>query len=159
MPVSVSESIEIAAPANEVFALAAGARLPDFIKPNGPLPGVAGVSAGAWATQGDKRKLTLTDGSSLNEELTSIARDKSFSYRATGFTGPFALLVAEGRGTWTFAPAGPSAVKVTWDYAFAPKGALAAPFVSLIANALWPGYMRAALRTLKTEAEKAKVRA
>jgi len=152
--ISVSQTVDVCAAPAAVFALATGARLTEFVKANGPLPGVAGIEGAAdWSAPGETRRLTLTDGSSFCEELTAIAHNQSFSYRATGFTGPFGALVGEGRGVWSFS-ATPTGATVTWNYAFTPKGALAAPIVAVIAKLFWPGYMRAALERLRTEVER-----
>lgn len=153
-PIRVTQSTETSAAVSDVFALASGARLPVFIRPAGPLPGVARIEGVAdWARPGETRRLLLTDGSSLNEELTAIDRDRSFAYRAMGFSGPFGALVREGRGEWVFSQS-PGGVGVVWSYAFTPRGPLAAPLLELIVRLLWPGYMRAALARLKAEAEK-----
>lgn len=155
-PAEVSVAIEIDAPAAETFALAAGARLPDFVRPLGLLPGVARVEgASDWRTPGEKRRLTLTDGSSLNEELTGLDRNRRFAYRATAFTGPFGALVAEGNGEWRFEAVAPQRTRLVWTYAFTPKSAFSAPLVSAIASILWPRYMRATLERLKATAERA----
>ena len=153
--ISVTAGAQIAAPVGAVFALAAGPRLPDFIKPQGALPGVAKVEGhlGLWSRHGETRRLTPTDGSSICEELTAIEPQQRFCYRTTGFSGPIGVLVREARGEWTFAVAGAKRTRVDWTYAFLTRGALAEPLAGLIAKALWPGYMRAALSRLKAAAE------
>jgi uncharacterized protein YndB with AHSA1/START domain len=153
-PIAISASIDIDAPPAAVFRLATGDRLPDFIRAQGILPGVASIEGTArWNAAGETRRLTLSDGGALSEELTALSPDRSFSYRAFGFDGPFGRLVREGRGAWRFEPA-PGGARVVWHYEFLPKGGLSAPLVFLIAKGLWPGYMRAALTRLKEEAEK-----
>ncbi|NWG70216.1 MAG: SRPBCC family protein [Parvularculaceae bacterium] len=155
--VGASAAIEIDAPAAAVFALAAGSRISDFVRPFGPLPGVARVEGPAdWRAPGETRLITLTDGSSLEEELTGLDPGRRFSYRATRFSGPFGALVAQGLGEWSLTAEGTGRTRLVWSYAFAAKNALALPLLALLVRSLWPAYMQAALRRLKAEAERAR---
>jgi hypothetical protein len=153
--ISVAERVEAAAAA--VFAAACDSDLPAIIKPRGALPGVLKVEghAAPWSAPGQSRLLRLTDGSTLREELSSFARDKSFAYRVSSFTGPFAALVSEGRGEWHFTTTGPKSTQVDWTYGFTPKSAFATPAVWFLVKALWPGYIQAALKQLKAKVEAA----
>jgi hypothetical protein len=157
-PIMTAVAVEIAAPVSIVFDRARGSDLPALIKARGLLPGVLKVEKhdAPWSAPGQKRLLTLSDGSSLIEELTAYTPNKSFAYRASGFTGPFAALVAEGRGEWHFTTTGPAATRIDWTYSFMPKGLLSGPAVWFIVKVLWPGYIRAALLNLKGQAERAK---
>ncbi|MEX0644619.1 MAG: SRPBCC family protein [Parvularculaceae bacterium] len=154
-PVLTLATVSIAAPAPKVFAAACGCDIPAVFKAQGAIPGVLKVDKhqGAWSAPGQMRLLTLSDGSSVHEELISFDKDQGYAYRVSGFTGPFAALVAEGRGEWRFTPTGADETRVDWTYSFTPKSALAAPAVWFIVNVLWPGYIRAALSRLKSQIE------
>lgn len=156
-PISTTVMITIAAPPRKVFNAARGLDIPSTMRAHGPLPGVKTVEGftGPYSAPGEVRRMTLTDGSSVREELTAFAPDKSYAYRLDGFTGAFASLVERGEAEWRFAHSTPGETRIEWTYAFTPKSTAAVPAVWLIVKALWPGYMRAALKRLKAEIEKA----
>lgn len=156
-PITTATALTIKAPIERVFAAACGFDIPAVLKRHGMIPGVLKVDGhrGAWQAAGQKRLLTLSDGSSVREELISFSPNHSYAYRVTGFTGPFAALVSEGRGEWNFSATGRDTTLVDWTYSFKPKSWAARPAVWFIVKVLWPGYIRAALRRLKEEIEKA----
>lgn len=141
----VTASIE--APLAQTFEIAVPIHVPAIMKPRGLLPGVARVedATGPWNAVGQSRRLYLTDGSSVFEEMTDYAPNHHFAYRVSQFTGPFGGLVSEARGEWNFTQTAPGRTQIDWTYAFTPKSALARPFVWLIVKVLWPGYLRNAL--------------
>lgn len=154
MSVQTSVAVVIHAPISRVFDIAASIPPSDLIRPYGPLPGVAKTDgADVWRAAGDLRRHTLTDKSSVNEELTRFARDSHYAYRLSDFTGAFSALVAEGRAEWRFTPLGAAKTQIDWIYAVEPKSPAAEPLVWLIVKLLWPGYLRAALGRLKIKAE------
>ena len=143
----------IDAPRERVFALAAGEDVPAIFQKHGPFPGAVRFDgAREWRAVGDRRTIHLSDGTHLNEELTEIDPAARFVYRASGFEGPSGALIAQATGDWRFFDEN-GGTRVSWTYSFAPKLVFAAPPVAFIARALWPGYMRAALRRLKEAAE------
>ncbi|MEQ1929403.1 MAG: SRPBCC family protein [Parvularculaceae bacterium] len=154
-PIPTSATLEIDAPLSQVFEAACGFDIPFIIRSRGIVPGVLKVEEhkGRWSAVGQKRLLTLTDGSSVREELTEYAPNVKYSYRVSGFTGPFAALVSEGRGDWHFTMSSTNRTRIDWTYAFKPKGAASGPAVWFIVKILWPGYMRAALERLKQDVE------
>lgn len=154
-PVSTSQSILINAPRQRVFSTAAGMPPSDLIKPSLILPGIETMETPPppWQGVGDTRHHDLTDGTSVDEEITAFAQDEYYAYRITGFEGPFGKLVSEGVGEWTFDWRGPEATHVTWDYRFTPKSSSVRPFVAAIVAALWPGYLKGALKRVKTHSE------
>lgn len=153
--IAITVSLEIEAPLLRVFDAARGFNVAEIIKPRGVLPGVQKVDqhVGAWTAPGQKRLLTLSDGSSLVEELTAFTPNANFTYRVSSFTGPFAALVNEGRGEWNFTTTGPSRTLIDWTYSLTPKSFLAGPVVLFVVKMLWPGYARAALERLKVQIE------
>ncbi|MCA8895079.1 MAG: SRPBCC family protein [Parvularculaceae bacterium] len=156
-PVTTAAAITVNAPIDRVFDAACGCDVPAIIKGHGALPGVLKIEEheAPWSEPGQKRLVWLTDGSSVREELIAFSKGRSFAYRVTSFTGPFAALVSEGKGEWNFSATGPSATHIDWTYSFTPKSIFTKPAVLFIVNVLWPGYIRAALQRLKQDIEKA----
>ena len=157
MPAKTIASITINAPRAAVFKTAAGISPSDLIKAHGPLPGIISGDGHdtPWEAVGQKRRHMMSDGSSVNEELTAFALNDHYAYRVSDFTGPFAKLVDHAIGEWRFTEEAPGKTRIDWTYKFFPKGALAAPIVTLIVKALWPGYLNAALERVKECAEAA----
>lgn len=155
MPVQTSVAIAVNAPIERVFDVSVAIAPTKLIRPYGPLPGILKTEGHKepWRTVGDIRRHTLTDNSSVDEELTAIAPTSTFAYKVSNFTGPFATLVADARAEWHFTRAGPEKTQIDWTYAFDPKGPVAEPLVWFIVKILWPGYLRSALSRVKTEAE------
>ncbi|MBI1365918.1 MAG: hypothetical protein GC153_08170 [Alphaproteobacteria bacterium] len=156
-PITTSVTETLRAPLADAFAAASGCDIPSIFQAHGRIPGVIKVDEhhGPWGAVGEKRLLTLSDGSTVREELVSFAPNEEYSYRVSGFTGPFAALVSEGRGVWHFTIEGPATTRIDWTYSFTPKSFLTEPAVWFIVKALWPGYMRKALARLKSQTEKA----
>lgn len=155
MPVRTAVAVIVHAPLARAFDVAISIAPSDLVRPYGPLPGVAKTQghAGPWAAAGDLRRHTLTDGSSVDEELTDFTRNSTFAYRLSNFTGGFAPLVAGGRAEWRFTALDAEKTQIDWTYAFEPKGPAARVLVRLIVKLLWPGYLGAALARVKAEAE------
>jgi hypothetical protein len=87
----------------------------------------------------------LSDGSTAREKLTACDAPEYFSYVVSDFSGPLKWLAHSAEGEWWF-DAENGSTQVRWRYAFRPASALARPALWLLANALWRGYMKKALR-------------
>jgi hypothetical protein len=147
-----------------VFAHIAPIDLASVFTGYGPLPAVTGTrdQTGPWDTPGQTRTTLLSDGSSATERLIQYESPRYLSYTVSGFTGVLRFFTSSAKGEWWF-DAQPAAVSggataaavtsVKWRYAFEARSALAAPVLWLIANALWRGYMRKALRLAKQQME------
>jgi len=155
MSVQTSVAVAVNAPVERVFEIAISISPSELVRPYGPLPGIAKTEGheSPWRAVGDIRRHTLTDKSSVDEELTAIAQGSSFAYNVFNFTGGFGSLVSSARAQWHFTRAGPQRTQIDWTYAFEPKGPIAEPLVWFIVKILWPGYLRAALERVKTKAE------
>ncbi|NWG93073.1 MAG: SRPBCC family protein [Parvularculaceae bacterium] len=153
MAIETQSSIFVRAPVEKAFAFALGFDAPSIVRKRGPLPGVKSVSGttGAWSSAGQKRKLTLTDGSGVEETLIEVG-PSSYKYRVGALTGPFKFLVKEMNASFEVEPRKDGSM-LTWTYAFTPASPLAAPVVSFIADALWPQWMDAALERMKDALE------
>lgn len=115
------------------------------------IPGVDGVSdqSGAWDAAGQTRTVNLDDGTSVQEELTSIERPSSFGYRVGPFPGPLGLLASSAEGEWQFSEGTDGKTQIEWTYRFHPAKGRSVPVRLLIAPA-WRGYAQRALaRSIK----------
>lgn len=155
MPVRISVCETVSAPAHDVFHAATHINARDLIKPHGPLPGIVNVDGhdAPWSAIGETRRHTLSDKSSVKEELIAFTRDQTFAYRLTEFTGAFAPLVKSARADWHFTQRTADATKIDWTYFFTPQSMAAEPVLWFIVKLFWPGYLKAALSRVKEQAE------
>ena len=155
MPIQISVTEEVRAPLDRVFGAAASIDPRDLIRKHGPLPGITDVEGhdAPWSAIGQTRRHILSDNSSVCEELISYTDDRTFGYRLTGFTGPFASLVREARADWHFTQASARRTRIDWTYVFMPAGPLAEPVLWFIVKLFWPGYLKAALMRVRDKAE------
>ncbi len=145
-------SIFISAPVEKTFATARSFDAPRIVRRKGLLPGVRSVDGpDRWGDVGDRRRLTLTDGSGVEETLLDLGA-QSYRYRVSGFSGPFRFLVKEAQASFVVERQGEGSI-LRWSYEFAPTSPFAAPVVSFIAGAPWIQWMDAALERIKDEAE------
>lgn len=153
MEIESQSSVFIKAPVETTFAFALGFDVPAIVQKQGLLPGVRAVSGttGAWSSAGQKRSLTLSDGSGVEETLIEVGTS-SYKYRVGALTGPFKFLVKEMNASFEVEPRKDGSM-LTWTYAFTPTSPLAGPIVSFIADALWPQWMDAALERMKDALE------
>ena len=119
-----------------------------FCRRYGPIPPIKQVreQTGAWDAPGQTRKVLLTGGGSMREELTSVDPPRSFSYTLTDIKGPLAPLVSRVEGEWLFTRKG-TGTEVTWRWTIHPKFRLAALLMPVFGR-LWQGYARQALEEL-----------
>jgi hypothetical protein len=155
MKLTTSAAIEIARPREEVFDVALDAtRLPRIMKPVRPIPGVVAVEmdGGAAPAAGARRRVTMSDGSVMGEEITALERPRAYAYRWLNRpAAPFDLLVRTAAADWTFREADRGA-RVEWIYTFELTSPLAWP-AAWAATRLFARWMRAALAELQTLAE------
>ena len=155
MPVQTSVALCINAPLQRTFDIAAGFDATALIQKHGPLPGIVKTEGhnAPWSAIGQERKHTLSDNSSVKEELVAFTHNHNFAYKVSEFTGVFASLVREARGEWHFTTTGAEKTQIDWTYYFFPSGPIAEPLLWFVVKTLWPGYLRAALDRVKTAAE------
>jgi hypothetical protein len=101
---------------------------PRVLLPLGPLPGVSGaeMQGGVAPAPGARRRIRMTDGSSLTEELLAFERPSRHRYRWADPRAPLGWLVRSGEGDWSFTPS-PRGTRIRWSYRFELTHALAAP--------------------------------
>ena len=153
MKIAASSSITIPRSQEEVFAFCCrNDTVERNLGPRGPVAGVkkAEFFEGHNLAEGSKRRITLTDGSVLEEVVLDYAPPSRHRYRWTkGLKGPFALLVRSGTGCWDFAEI-PDGTRVDWGYVFELKSPLGYPFALLIMP-LFRSWLRQSLESIRAE--------
>ena len=108
-------------------AVAAG-MLPRILRPAGILPGVqnAEIEGGGPLRTGSRRRVTMSDGSIVVEEI--LTHDPPLAHRYRWLTKPkqpLPLVVRDAEALWTFEASGPG-TRIVWTYTFALTSAVAA---------------------------------
>ncbi len=121
MRLTTSVSIDIARPREQVFDFACAAETyVKLFRPRGPVAGVVAAEMvdGAKLATGARRRMTLSDGAVLIEEVTAFDRPMRHAYRwSGGLRAPGKFLVRVGEGEWTFA-ARDGRTRIDWSYTF-----------------------------------------
>lgn len=157
MDVTVSESLQITAPPFVVFqhAILDVHVLASTVLRYGPLPGVksAEVIGGEKLATGTIRRVHLTDGSILNEEITALEPPHQMSYRQlSDFAFPFSLLAKGARGQYSFRPVG-RGTEMTWRAAIELRSWLFCPIVLAIRSLFLRPLMRKFLQRVRDQVE------
>jgi len=142
-------SVEIPKPADRVFDFATSCEgFPRFIWALGPIPGIsrAEMVGGQTAKAGAERRIHMTDGSVVEEELLAYDRPSRHRYRwlkPPAF--PFSLIVRTGEGDWRFTAAN-GGTRIDWDYTFELTSAFALPLAAPLMIVFRRWMQRALLR-------------
>jgi hypothetical protein len=153
MEITVSTSIVIPRPREEVFAFAC--RNDTFernLRPRGLIAGIdkAEMFEGHALAEGSWRRISMTDGSVLEEVILDYTPPLKHRYRWTsGIKPPFSFLVRSGTGCWDFTEVG-GGTRIDWSYVFELKSPLAYPFVLLIVP-LFRGWLKQGLEAIRAE--------
>lgn len=148
-PVLLEQSQVVPVSVEDAFDGTLPIPLPElFRRRYGPIPPIKQVreQTGPWDTPGRTRRVVLSGGGSMREELTLVDPRRSFSYKLTGIKGPLAPLVSSVDGEWLFTGAG-TGTRVTWRWWVHPRSPLARPLLPVFGR-LWQGYARRALEQL-----------
>ena len=109
--------------------------LPRILHPAGILPGVqsAEVEGGGPLRTGSRRRVTMSDGSIVVEEILEHEPPRAHRYRwLTKPKQPLPLVVREAVALWTFEASGPG-TRLVWTYTFELTSPLAAAVGRLFA--------------------------
>lgn len=113
----------------QTFDVAVAAEmLPRILVPSGILPGVqsAEIEGGGPLRTGARRRVTMSDGSIVVEEIVAHDPPRSHRYRwLTKPKQPLPLVVREAVALWTFEASGPG-TRLVWTYTFELTSPLAA---------------------------------
>lgn len=153
MNVSTSASIVVPKSREEVFDFCcSNETFERHLEARMPVAGVqrAEFFDGHSLKAGDHRRITLTDGSVLDEEILDYTPPALHRYRwSKGLKGPFALLVRSGTGTWDFSEVD-GGTRINWSYDFALKSALAYP-LALPIMPLFRAWLKQSLQSIHDE--------
>lgn len=160
MRVTRQAEYEVARPIEEVFDLSTACdQLPKFMLPFGIIPGVADarmVDAEA-PKAGALRDISLTDGSTIQEQLLNLERPIRQHYRWVNPPAPpFSWLVRGAEGDWSYS-ATPNGTRVVWVYHFELTSPLAI-VLALPVLALFRRWMQRSLERLAGAATAAELR-
>ena len=93
-------------PRAEVYDFAvAGENLSRVLQKLGPIPGIESmeIAGGGPLVTGALRRVSMSDGSVIEEEVLELSRPRLHRYRwLRGLRPPFSLLVRSGEACWTF---------------------------------------------------------
>jgi hypothetical protein len=145
-------AITLPGPAGPAFDLAVDpANFHRFMARLGPIPGVtrAAMIDGAPPVPGTRRRLEMTDGTVVEEEIVDHRRPALHAYRWVHPPAPpFSLLVRTGDATWRFTPVA-DGTRIDWDYRLGLTSPLAWPLARPVAW-LFGRWMTRALAALAT---------
>jgi hypothetical protein len=121
MQLRASATIEIARPREVVFDFSCACETyVKLFRPRGPIAGVAKAAMidGAPLAAGARRRIELSDGAVLEEDVLAFDRPTRHTYRwDRGLRAPAKFLVRAGEGDWTFRDHGRGTL-VVWSYTF-----------------------------------------
>jgi hypothetical protein len=149
-PLVVEQARTIPVGREELFRDMVPMPLPTLFKRwYGPIPPIKEVrdQTGDWDTVGQSRRIFLTGGGSMREQLTSYDAPTSFGYTLSEIKGPMAPLVGGVDGLWSFETVNDQ-TKVTWRWTIRPRSALTAPILPIFGK-LWKGYASQSLAELE----------
>jgi hypothetical protein len=150
---------DVSAAPERVFDVACDERnLPRFFQRLGPIPGViAHERVVPQSGELGRRKLTLSDGSTMLEVILARDRPHRYHYRwANAPAPPLQLLVRGAEAHWRFETAGVGGTRIDCQYRFLLTSP-AALGPALIVRALFRRWMNAALARIKVLSERGEV--
>jgi uncharacterized protein YndB with AHSA1/START domain len=154
MELRTRAQVTISRPCEQVFDFAVASETQArVLKKLGPIPGIASIEylgADARLVPGARRRVSMTDGSVLEEEVLEVERPRVHRYRwGRGLRPPFSLLVRTGEGCWTFIDT-ERGTAVEWLYTFELRSPLAAPLAAGVLL-LFRRWMQAGLDRIRAE--------
>ena len=136
MEVRAEASVVVTRPLGEVFDFAvAPESQPLLLRAAPPIPGVTGIEMleGGVLETGARRRVRLSDGSTLREEVIALDRPRRHAYRWLDRpASPLDWLVRAAVGDWTFS-GDEARTRVDWTYTFTLTSPLAWPLATAVA--------------------------
>ena len=157
MDVRVSESLPIRASAEQTFAHAITDvdTLARTVHPTGPLPGVVKteVIGARTLAVGSVRRVHLSDGRILNEEIVDLQPPKVMAYRQlTAFPFPFSVLARGAHGRYLIDSSG-DVTELTWEATIDGRTPLSYPFLAVLRSLFLRRMMRGFLEGVRDTLE------
>jgi hypothetical protein len=153
MKVHTQAVAEYAVPREKLFEDATALEsIGAIFKASGPIPGVerAWVVGGGGLKKGTLRRVVLTDGTPLDEELTDFEPPRKIAYRVKGFRGPFGLLVKHAHVQWIFSPID-IGTRISWRYEFELTSPAALPIALPLVKVAMKRFMDDTLANIRTQ--------
>jgi uncharacterized protein YndB with AHSA1/START domain len=151
--ISTSASVLIPRSREEVFAYATDStNAPETVRARGPFAGITKIEMheGQALATGSKRRVTMTDGTVLEEDILDYDPPVRHRYGWTGGAKlPFSLLVRSGTGNWDFTEA-EGGTRIVWTYTFGLTSPLAYPLAIPIIW-LFKGWLQQSLDAIRAE--------
>jgi len=139
-------------PVDRVFDFSVDCQnFPKYVHKTGIIPGVERVEPEGEdpLAPGSRRRVHMTDGSSMVEELTACERPSRHAYRWASLPAvPFRWMVRAAEAHLRFMPTA-TGTRITWDYAFTLTTPLLYPVTALVL-VLFEKWMDAAMANLET---------
>lgn len=101
-----------------------------------------------WIEAGLKRTVFFEDGSTANEELTSVTTNQSFSYTVSNFKSLLRFLVEKIEGEWQFSPESDDQTNIIWTYQIQSKNYVAEIILRIIIKPFLSKYLSNALEII-----------
>jgi len=129
-----------------VFTTLAAISLPAIFTGMAPFPAVTDVhnNPGHWNEVGLTRNPILSDGTTIEERLTSYEPNERFSYQVTGITSIFRHVATMIEGQWNVQSDGQSTTRIIWVHTLHAKPGRTWILRHILAP-LWRKYMERAL--------------
>ena len=135
-------------PPAEVFEYATdAASISAYFRGYGLVPSIRRVTLAGPTGVGAHRRLEMSDGSLLDEEVLELVPPSRQRYRVRGFRAPLRWLARYGEGEWRLA-ARDGGTRVDWSYQFAVTTPLVWPLVWPLVSLFMRGSMRRTLAAL-----------
>jgi uncharacterized protein YndB with AHSA1/START domain len=151
--ISTSASVLIPRPREEVFVYATDStNAPDTVRARGLFAGITNIEMheGQTLAKGSKRRVFMTDGTVLEEDILDYDPPTRHRYGWTGGAKfPFSLLVRSGTGNWDFTEA-EGGTRIVWTYTFGLTTPLAYPLAIPIIW-LFKGWLQQSLDAIRAE--------
>jgi hypothetical protein len=131
-------------------------QLETVLRDEAGLPGVTRTSGttGPWNVAGSTRIVHLSDETTCRETVKVATTPDYFAYRLTEFSSRMVgRLVQEATGQWWFTDEG-GGTRAKWTYTAEARSPLWMPILFPVIRILWHRYMSAAIKQIKTRAEK-----
>lgn len=151
MEIQAHASMVIPFPTDVVYEITTRADAPALLFQGwGPIPGTTSsiVLGDEGLKEGCIRRITGTDGTVIDEEVTTLIPEKQQSYRLPpgSFQGFFGALVKEAHGNWDYTDQGNSTL-INWTFTFVLTSPLAWPLALPLSMAFQKA-MQAALKRI-----------
>ncbi|MFO0562721.1 MAG: SRPBCC family protein [Polyangiales bacterium] len=153
MKIHTQAVAEYPVPREKLFEMATAIeQLSSVLKPEGPLPGVerAWIVGGGALKKGSIRRVVLTDGTPLDEEITDWEPPRKHAYNVKGFRGPFGLLVKGAHSQWIFSPIDVG-TRISWRYEFELTSPAALPLALPLVKVAMKRMMESTLANLRAK--------